>query len=235
MTETVRLPMTDRRMLLLGGVAATVALGGTALLLGGGAPATEPIPGLPGFERLARTGEITGGSPATLGLGGAGPDLSRAALEEAGRLVQADPVSALGHGGGIAFFTSAGCPLCPSQARRLAALGRPYELRPLALFGGASDRAARAMIVEPLLHDRLVGTSFRTEDAFIAAVAEEEGLPNPVPAMDGPEVTRRLALNHALAAALRLPGTPGVVIGMVLAPGLTSARTLAALATRGAA
>ncbi|MEM9798576.1 MAG: DsbA family protein [Pseudomonadota bacterium] len=190
---------------------------------------TEPIPGLPGFSRVEGGGEISAGNFATIGLDSPSAALPQDMLAEAEAQVARDPVAALrGDGSDITFFSSAGCPLCPVQADRLPG---PATLRPLAFFGPASERAARAMIVAPQLHDRLIRTRLVIDDAYLAAILEAEGLDpaTHLRRLDAPETTAALALNHALARALQLPGTPGTLIHRTLAVGLMPRSTLTAL------
>ena len=239
------------------------ALGG-ALALGGaaagfvwlsrdgfsfGAPSVEPVPGMPGLRRLAGEVQVTGLPAATIGLGGSGPGLPDGLRRAARARVAADPLAAIHpEGAGIppvTFFTAGGCPLCPRLFERLTDLGVRPALRPLALFGPASERAARAIIAAgrlrgpaaaARLHDSLVGTAFRTDDPFIGAVAAEQGLdPGALLAeMDAPGTAAALAENHALFAALGLPGTPAVVVGDTLAVGLLPRGTLRTLLSRAA-
>ena len=209
-----------------------------------GAPAYEPVPALPGLRRLAGEAQVTGLPAATIGLGGTGPDLPAGRREDARAAVAADPLVAIHPAGAgtppVTVFTAGGCPLCPRLSERLAGLGLVPAYRPLALFGPASDRAARAIVAADRLfghaaaarlHDRVVGTAFRTDDALIRAVAAEEGLDSSalLPAMDAPATGDALARNHALSAALALPGTPAVVIGRTLAVGLPASGTLRAI------
>ncbi len=241
-------PGATRRGALGGGLALAGAAAGFAWLsregLSFGAPRFEPVPGLPGLRRLAGEGRITGLPAATIGLGGSGPVLPRAARAAARARIAADPLAAIHPAGAgdppVTFFTAGGCPLCPRLSGRLADLGLAPAHRPLALFGPASTRAARAIVAAARLagpsaaarlHDRLTGTAFRTEDPFILAIAAEEGLdPDALlPAMDAADTDAALAANHALSSALGLPGTPAVVIGRTLAIGLPSRGTLRAI------
>ena len=209
-----------------------------------GVPAYEPVPGIPGLRRLTGEVQVTGLPAATIGLGGSGPDLPDAVRAAARARVAADPLAAIHPAGAgsppVTFFTAGGCPLCPRLSERIDGLGIAPAYRPLALFGPASARTARAIIAAERLggplaaarvHDRLVGAAFRTEDPYILAIAAEEGLdPDALrPAMDAPETDAALARNHALSSALALPGTPALVIGRTLAIGLPARRTIAAI------
>ena len=240
---------TPRREVLAGALALGAAAAGFAWLSRGGAgfgaPGFEPVPGVPGLRRIAGQARITGLPAATIGLGGTAP-ASPPGLREATRAaLVADPLGTIhgaspqGTAGGVpaTYFTAGGCPLCPVLSGLLAGLGVIPAHRPLGLFGPASVRAARAIeaagrlegaSAAGRLHDRLVGTPFETGDAYIAAVAAEEGLDveQLLPAMDAPETDAALALNHALASALALPGTPAIVLGSTLAIGLPSRGTL---------
>ncbi|TFL16868.1 DsbA family protein [Jannaschia formosa] len=216
----------DRRTVLAFGLPALAVAGGAALWPRLKPLPTEPIPGLPGFRRLAWTPKLT--AVQTLALGLDTPAAPPPAPDPAAAL----PPDAL------TFFTSGGCPLCAPQWEGLPALGLPLHIRPLAFFGPTSERAARALIAAgeaaPHLHDRLVATAFRTEDPFIEAVATEAlgaGAARAILArMDAPETTARLAENHTLAARLGLPGTPATLVRRTLAVGLTPAPVLARLA-----
>ncbi|MEM8825153.1 MAG: DsbA family protein [Pseudomonadota bacterium] len=219
--------------------AALFALGGLGLQYRASrALSYEPMDDLPGFRRLARSQSITSFNAATIGLGSSRPRLPPVALETARAVVASDIYTAL-HGPEagdvpVSFFTSAGCPLCGPQAERLRGLIPDITLRPLAFFGPASDRAARAMIAAPdpwALHDRLIGTAIVTDDPFIRAVADRSPtIPDPdtlFAAMDSPDTDARLALNHALASRLGIPGTPAIVIGRTIVVGMTARRDLA--------
>lgn len=224
---------TRRAVLGLGAIAAGVA--GGAFAWSRLRPIEfEAINGLPGFRRLKGISQVTSGSFATFGLGDTGPDIDIAARDAARSQIDADPMRAL-HGPGpyagvpIAFFTAGGCPLCAPQADRLAGLAPNISLRPLALFGAESDRAARAMIAAGsdawALHDRLVGTSFRTEDPFIRTVSETALGPARTDTimsdLDTSRVDAELARNHALTLRLGIVGTPAAVIGRTLVVGTT--------------
>ena len=222
--------------MLIAGTAMVATAGGVAGFLRGRPLPYEPVPGLPGFRRVVRSAALTAPALATLGLGGerlnVPPDIRAAAEAEVAADVYValhDPVD----GVPVAFFTAAGCPLCAPQADALRTLVPSVALRPLAFFGATSDRAARAIIAADggwALHDRLVGTAFRTEDPFIRAIAADSpGVSDPdalMAALDTPETSAALSRNHALAGRLGLPGTPTVVIGRTIAVGLTSRRDL---------
>ena len=238
-------PAAPRRTVLGGALALAGAAAGFLWLsregLSFAAPAYEPVPGVPGLRRLVGEVRVTGLPAATIGLGGAGPALPAPLRAAAGARLAADPLAAVHPPGAgtppVTFFTAGGCPLCPRLSDRLADLGVTPALRPLALFGPASARAARAIVAAgrlagpdaaARLEGALVGTAFRTDDAFIRAVAAERGLDPAalLAAMDAPETDAALAENHALSAALGLPGTPAVVVGRTLAVGLVPTGTL---------
>ena len=245
--------MATRRGALGGGLALAAAAGGFVWLaregLSFGAPRLEPVPGIPGLRRLAGDVRVTGLPGATIGIGGSGPAPAGAGRAAARERLAANPLGAIHPERAgtppVTFFTAGGCPLCPRLSERLTGLGVRPAHRPLSLFGPASARAARAIVAAERLHgpataarvhDRLVGAAFRTDDPFIRAVAAEEDVDPAalLAAMDAPETGAALAENHALSAALALPGTPALVVGDTLAVGLLPRGTLRMLLARDA-
>lgn len=102
------------------------------------------------------------------------------------------------------------------------------------VFGPASETAARAALAAGMqgghlaFHQRLMNGAFAPTPAYLAALAEDEGLD---PArllvdMESAEVEARLALSLTLAEAFGFRGTPGLIVGHTVVNGSIPERAL---------
>ena len=198
-------------------------------------PAYEPIPGLDGFRRVA-SGSVSGGNPALQGIDAprrpATMDTICAHLFDAP--LPEGPVP-------IAYFSDARCVFC----RELSPLLHEIEdSAPVAvtwheypLLGPASQRAARATVAAGMqgaqraFHDRLMGTPFLPNDAYLRELATEAGI-NPdrlLRDMASDAVTVHLERTARVGRAFGFRGTPALVVGRTAVLGQVSERRLRAL------
>lgn len=207
------------------------------------APDLVPLPGAPGFRRLAEPGGASAaGGAVLLGLGGgeAAPPLGPQALCAA--LWASPGVPAEGPEDGrprIAIFSDANCPYCRELDGIVAALAadRP-DLRIVhhewPVLGPGSALAARATLAAgaqgaaEAMRRRLLAARFVITPDYIAAAAAPMGLdPQALLAeMEAPRIDAALTATARAAAALGLRGTPAVVVGGALAEGAVTRATL---------
>ena len=185
----------------------------------------EPIPGLPGFRRVA-------GTPAA-------PQDTTTALREWSwsGLSPCDLLFTAPRAAGdvpIAYFSDYNCGFCRHLSPRLADLATAADVsvtwHELPLLGPASTRAARAALAarkqgaHVAFHARLMDRSGGLADATLRDLARREGLdPDRLIAdMDAPGVTRQLAITADLGRRFGFVGTPALVIGRTAALGALS-------------
>lgn len=133
----------------------------------------------------------------------------------------------------IVEFFDVRCPYCKRLHGELAGLlRRDRELRivmkDLPILGPQSVVAARALLAAQRqgkyveLFDALMSVRGEPTDAVIRAAAERLGIDHARMRreMDDPAIQRRIEANIALARALRIEGTPALVIGETLIPGV---------------
>jgi protein-disulfide isomerase len=133
----------------------------------------------------------------------------------------------------IVEFFDVRCPYCKRLHGELAGLlRRDRELRivmkDLPILGPQSVVAARALLAAQRqgkyveLFDALMSVRGEPTDAVIRAAAERLGIDHARlrREMDDPAIQRRIEANIALARALRIEGTPALVIGETLIPGV---------------
>lgn len=133
----------------------------------------------------------------------------------------------------IVEFFDLRCPYCKRlHAELVGLLRRDRELRivmkDLPILGPQSVVAARALLAAQRqgkyveLFDALMGVRGEPTDAVIRAAAERLGIDHARMRreMDDPAIQRRIETNIALARALRIEGTPALVIGETLIPGV---------------
>jgi protein-disulfide isomerase len=113
-------------------------------------------------------------------------------------------------------------------------------VKEMPILGPGSELAARAAVATLIadgpeaygrLHDRLMRTTGKIDDALLDKVLVETGL-DPVAvrvAMEDPEVERRLAETLALAGKLAIAGTPTFVFGDRMVRGYVPLDTMTAL------
>lgn len=216
--------LTPRRSFLKLAVAGGVigaAYGGAGLLrrLMVPAPDYEPLPGLPGFRRVAG-GPVSSGAALFVGLGDSPapqvdlPDICTA-LFAPDRPADAVP---------IAYFSDARCVNCrvvsPILAKLDAEPGVHVTWHEWPILGPMSVRAARAALAARvqgaygLFHERLMGATLLPTESYLTRLAQEAGIdPARLLAdMDSPAVERQLAVTAALARRFGFVGTPALVI-----------------------
>lgn len=133
----------------------------------------------------------------------------------------------------IVEFFDVRCPYCKRLHGELAGLlRRDRELRivmkDLPILGPQSVVAARALLAAQRqgkyveLFDALMSVRGEPTDAVIRAAAERLGIDHARMRreMEDPAIQRRIEANIALARALRIEGTPALVIGETLIPGV---------------
>jgi len=132
----------------------------------------------------------------------------------------------------IVEFFDLRCPYCKRLHADMAALLRRDRnlrvvMKDLPILGPQSVVAARALLAAQRqgryaeLYDALMGLRGEPTEAAIRAEAERLGLDHARLRrdMEDPAIQRRLDANIALARALRIEGTPALVIGETLVPG----------------
>lgn len=133
----------------------------------------------------------------------------------------------------IVEFFDLRCPHCKRlHAEMVGLLRRDRELRvvmkDLPILGPQSVVAARALLAAQRqgkyaeLFDALMSVRGEPTDAVIRSAAERLGIDHARMRreMDDPAIQRRIEANVALARALRIEGTPALVIGETLIPGV---------------
>jgi protein-disulfide isomerase len=205
---------------------ALAALAGGAVLLLGPvalrrlrAPdlATEPLAGLPGFRKLAG-GNLSGGDPMLIGLGdgaSATPDEVCAHLFDGPSTDQVP----------IAYFSDARCVYCRVMSPLLHEIAEAHHVRitwhELPLLGPTSTRAAQASLAArrqgayAMFHDRLMGTPFLPNEAYLRQLATEAGIDADrlLRDMTSDAVQRTLTRTARIARAFGFFGTPALVVG----------------------
>ncbi len=228
-----------RRGLVALGLAAGAALLAPRLgpwLQAGRAPAPElrPDPALPGFRRLDGLA-ATALPPAFAGL-----DPRAAPVPDGALCAWLFPGGLPAGRVPVAVFTDVNCPHCRVMEPWLAALSADLvalSWHDMPLLGPASAAGARAIIAagrqgaDGRMRDRLHRSRFLPDAAYLAALAESIGIdPDRLQAdMAALDTDARLAQSLALAGALGLPGTPALVVGDIIAPGVMTRPELEAL------
>ena len=136
----------------------------------------------------------------------------------------------------LIVFSDYRCPACrvahPAMKRAVERDGRVrivYKDWPI--YGAASERAAEVAIasnfqkIYPLVHDQLMTAGAGSDRALRSAVEISGGdwrrLQNDL-VKNRPEILAQLGRNRRQAFELRLPGTPGYLIGPILVQGALS-------------
>lgn len=221
------------------GAVAVSRLGGPALdaaqsILPGLAIDFDPAP-VPGY-RIARLGAQSGGLDPFAGLGATQTSQPPApvAPERVGS-IRDD-----GAGPQAVVFTDFRCPHCRTLETALEAMDVAFLRREWPLFGPSSDIAARAALAAaaqgrgPEMIARLRRTSFAPTEAWLRAVAGEEGLDADrlLADMAGPAVAGELAETAALARLFALRGTPTMFYGRTILEGVAPRSALRRLMDR---
>jgi protein-disulfide isomerase len=213
---------------------AAAALAAAVVLAAGLRDVLRPRPALAFVERAEPAGfrdlmtaERAAASvplvPASAGAPGAAPDICAALFADPddARLGRGEPV--------VVYFNDYRCPYCRVVGsllfERAAADEITLIVKEWPILGPASEAGARLALAAARqeahapAYARLAGSAFVPTPAYAAAVAADLGLdPARLAAdMDGPEVADQLARTAALAEALGLAGTPGLVVGRTVA------------------
>lgn len=194
----------------------------------------QPLPGLPGFRQLAGGG-VSGGDPLRVGL-----DLG----SEAGPASSKDICASLFDNPApedrvpVAYFSDARCVYCRVLSPMLHEIETDAPIHitwhELPLLGPASQRAAKANLAARrqgayrVFHDRLMGTPFVPNDAYIRQIAEDAGIDagQLLRDMDSDEITSTLARTARIARAFGFFGTPALVVGRTAILGTVERRQL---------
>lgn len=201
----------------------------------------EPVPGMPGFRRIA--GGATSGASPFVGLDRPGPRTEAPPDDLCAALFGARPAEGVVP---IAMFTDYNCPYCRILTGTLNGIVERSDgavrvrWHEWPLLGGASSLAARASLAADLqgayaaFHDRLMRSRFVPTPAYVSDLARRAGIDAARlrADMDGPEVSRRLAETAALAGMFGFPGTPSLVVGRTVAVGAIGDGRLEALIAR---
>ena len=188
----------------------------------------EPVPGLPGFRRIA-SGRVSAVSPMLVGL-----DPGAAAPPEAARDPGPGPLCASLFGAvsaeaavPVAYFSDYRCAFCrvltPLLLDRAEGAQAPIRIvwHELPLLGETSETAARAAIAAEAQgagaawHRRMAGGALVPSPPVFRRVAEGMGLDADrlIRDMRAAATDRRLAVSRALADRFGFIGTPALVVG----------------------
>lgn len=194
------------------------------------------LDGLEPFRRVGSPGDLSGGGNLQAGVlvGISAPEPTDEALENRVRRDLRDLILRNWSGGGlepvpVTYFTDIQCPVCRVLETRLPLLDGIYlTTREFPVFGEASERAARAILAaaeqgegEELRRRFHRAPVFRTRAGLEAAIVGTSLDPDTFfAAMEGADVTARLAEDRAIARIFRIPGTPALTIGRSLLVGL---------------
>jgi len=233
---------TRRELLLLGGaVLAGYGLVSALPRLRAGRFDFEPLPGVPGFRRIAGAGSVSAGATLFAGL-----DHVETRPSDLARAVAADPLPALfpgrqACGVPVAYFSDKNCTYCRVLTPRIAELQARGEAdvhwHELPLLGSGSLTAARATLAAERqgagteFRLRLMRSSVVATPAYISTQAGGLGLDKErlLSDMDLPSVTAHIETSRALAQVFGIPGTPALVVGRTLVIGQISPARLDAL------
>lgn len=192
----------------------------------------KALPGNDGFRQLSG-GSVSKGNPALVGIDQ--PDLKPAETYVCAHLFTGPRPS--GHVP-VAYFSDARCVYC----RVLSPLLNDLETRePIAitwhelpLLGPASRRAAQAALAArrqgayAIFHDRLMGTPFMPNTAYIRKIALDAGVDveQLLRDMQGADVADTIARTAGLARRFGFYGTPALVVGRTAVLGSIDERKL---------
>ena len=185
------------------------------------------MPGLPGFRRIAGGDVSAGGDPALLGLSSQERPEIDAGTFCAGLFVTEVPPGAVP----VAYFSDSRCAFCRVMSPMLKQMEERGEIavtwHEFPILSEASEVAARAALAARqqgayvIFHQRLMGTPFLPNAAYLRAIAADAGIDahRLMKDMETPVVDRQLATTAALARRLGFYGTPGLVIGRTVVLG----------------
>lgn len=191
----------------------------------------HPLPGLPGFRKVA-AGERSGGDPMLIGLDEGAPD---APVDVCAHLFDATPPPGAVP---VAYFSDARCVYCRVLSPLLHEIAETEPVRitwhELPLLGETSRRAAEASLAArrqdayQTFHDRLMGTPFVPNDAYLRRVAADAGIDagRLLRDMASDAVADDLARTARVARAFGFYGTPALVVGRTAVLGSVDKRQL---------
>jgi len=192
----------------------------------------EPLPGIDGFRQLAG-GAVSRGNPALVGIDQADARLSDRSVC-AHLFTAPKPVNHVP----IAYFSDARCVYCRVLSPLLHDLeaSEPIAItwHELPLLGPASRRAAEAALAAKrqgaytFFHDRLMGTPFLPNTAYIRQLASDAGIDADqlLRDMQADGVAEDIARTASLARRFGVYGTPALVVGRTLVVGSVDERRL---------
>jgi len=192
----------------------------------------EPLPGNDGFRQLSG-GPISRGNPALVGIDQ--PDAQPTVTSVCAHLFTgprpSDHVP-------VAYFSDARCVYCRVLSPLLHDLERREPItitwHELPLLGPASRRAAKAALAArrqgayAIFHDRLMGTPFMPNTAYIRQIAVDAGIDveQLLGDMQGADVADTIARTAGLARRFGFFGTPALVVGRTAVLGNIDERKL---------
>ncbi|MFO7759868.1 MAG: DsbA family protein [Roseovarius sp.] len=194
--------------------------------------AYAPLPGLPGFRKLSG-GDVSGGDPLLIGVED-GPETA-SPDEVCAHLFDGTPP------GGpvpVAYFSDARCVYCRVLSPLLHEIAEtePVSItwHDLPLLGEASTRAARAAVAARrqgayrTFHDRLMGTPFVPNDAYLRQLAQDAGIDPDrlLRDMASDPVASHLGRTARIARTFGFYGTPALVVGRTAILGAIEKRQL---------
>lgn len=191
-----------------------------------------PLPGLPGFRKLSG-GAVSGGDPLLIGVG---EDPQSASPGEvcAHLFDDTTPDGAVP----IAYFSDARCVYCRVLSPLLHEIAEtePVSItwHDLPLLGETSRRAARAAVAARrqgayrTFHDRLMGTPFVPNNAYLRQLAQDAGIDPDrlLRDMASDPVETHLDRTARIARAFGFYGTPALVVGRTAILGTVERRQL---------
>ncbi|MFX0546512.1 DsbA family protein [Roseovarius sp. S1116L3] len=216
----------------LGGMAALLYSPGVRRLIE--APFNfKPVTGLEGFRRL-NGGDVTSANFATIGLDSSETTGISPALVCQNLFLEKPQAGQVP----VAYFSDSRCAYCRVLSPLLHELQQTEPIaitwHELPLFGQTSQRAAMAAQAAQrqgaywTFHDRLMGTPFVANDAYLRQLALDAGIDADklLRDMTSAEVTNQIEMSKALAGAFGFVGTPAMVIGRTAILGVVDERTI---------
>ncbi len=192
----------------------------------------EPLPGIDGFRQLAG-GAVSRGNPALVGI-----DQADARLSDRSVCAHLFAAPKPANHVPIAYFSDARCVYCRVLSPLLHELeaSEPITVtwHELPLLGPASHRAAEAALAAKrqgaytFFHDRLMGTPFLPNTAYIRQIALDAGIDveQLLWDMQGADVADTIARTAGLARRFGFYGTPALVVGRTAVLGSIDERKL---------
>lgn len=181
--------------------------------------AYAPLPGLPGFRKLSG-GAASGGDPLLIGVEDGPPTASPKDI--CAHLFDGDRPD--GHVP-IAYFSDARCAYCRVLSPLLHEIAETESVaitwHDLPLLGETSRQSARATVAARrqgayrAFHDRLMGTPFVPNEAYLRNIAADAGIDADrlLRDMRSDAVTADLGRSARIAQAFGFYGTPALVVG----------------------